>query len=203
MNPQDYWQKAHLKYSQQDWINKPTIFATQVIQYFPKSGSLLELGAGQGQDSKYFTQLGYQVLATDFSEFALARIQGIKTQICDLSQPLLFRPDSFDIIYSHLALHYFDLDRTRKLFKEIYTILKPGGVFASITNTIDDPEISQCQKIEDDFYQCGDVFKRYFSVNSMKGFTSKFEPIILDSQGETHKDIIKTLIRFVGRKPPK
>jgi hypothetical protein len=48
MDPKDYWKNAHVRYSSKDWIKKPTIFATQAINYFPKSGSILELGAGQG-----------------------------------------------------------------------------------------------------------------------------------------------------------
>lgn len=203
MNLQDYWQNKLSKYSQEPWSSGPNIFATQAIKYFPLSGKLLELGAGIGQDSKYFTTKGYDVLATDFSKFGLDQIHDLKTQICDLSQPLPFQTKSFDIIYSHLALHYFDNQRTGKLFSEIFTILKPGGIFATLLNTLSDPETSQSEKKigEDLFLTPSGIQKHLFSSGSFKKYITKFEVLLLDENGETYKDKIKSLIRFVGRKP--
>src|SRR3989344_6173763 len=105
MNPLDYWQAKHPEYSKKDWIHKPTIFATHAVKYFPPSGRVLELGAGQGQDTLYFAKAGYEVVAADFSEFALAQLQNklsgnlselITTQVLDLSHSLTFPPESFD-----------------------------------------------------------------------------------------------------------
>lgn len=210
MDSKTYWKNVHTKYTTQDWITKPTVFATQAVTYFPQSGSILELGTGQAQDAMYFAKQGYSVTATDLSAFALDQAKArvpheISSQIffkeVDLSFPLPFAKESFDIVYSHLALHYFDEERTQTLFDEIYDVLKPGGIFATLTNTIEDPETSELTKIADAYYQTSEgIYKRFFSVDSMKKFTSKFTPILVDSQGETHKDQIKTLIRFVGKK---
>jgi len=40
------WQDIHKNYKEQDWIDKPSIFAEQALPYFPKNGRVLELGAG-------------------------------------------------------------------------------------------------------------------------------------------------------------
>lgn len=199
-----YWQKAHEKYATKDWIVKPTIFATQVINYFPKSSYILELGCGQGQDSIYFAQRGHKVLACDLSDFALGkapRNSNIEYRHLDLLEKLPFQNNTFDVVYSHLALHYFDDTRTQELFDEIYSVLKMGGVFCALTNTIDDPEVNTLTKIADEYYITQEgLKKRFFSVKSMGKYTTNFEKILLDNHGETHKDEIKTLIRFVGRK---
>jgi SAM-dependent methyltransferase len=205
-----YWQQKHIKYLNEDFINKPTIFATQAIKYFPKTGKVLELGAGQGQDAIYFLEKGYDVTACDLSEFALKLAEkkipeSLKNKIefkaLDFSQTLPFEPNNFDVIFSHLALHYFNRVRTEKLFNEIYTILKPGGIFATLTNTTDDDETKRLAKIEGDYFINPEgLKKRYFSVDSMKKITDKFEILLLDAQGETYKDKIKTLIRFIGKK---
>lgn len=210
MDNQDYWHKKHQKYSTQDWIRTPTIFATQILKYLPKSGSLLELGCGQGQDSIYFAQHDLQVTATDFSDFALFEAKqttppGLKDkityQVVDIANKLPFPQASFDIVYSHLAVHYFDKTRTQQLFDEIYTTLKPGGIFAILVNTLDDPEIGESQLVETDLYITpSGLQKRFFSVDSVQEFTAKFETLLLDNHGETHKDTIKTLIRYVGKK---
>ncbi len=66
-----YWADKHKKYSTQDWIDKPTIFSQFAVSYFPKIGRLLDLGAGQGQDSRFFADNGYEVTATEYSEVAI------------------------------------------------------------------------------------------------------------------------------------
>lgn len=61
----DIWSDLHQTYKEQDWIDKPSIFAEQAIKYFPKQGKVLELGAGQAQDGCFFASQGYEVTATD------------------------------------------------------------------------------------------------------------------------------------------
>jgi SAM-dependent methyltransferase len=210
MDPKDYWNKKHIGYATKDWIDKPTIFSQFAIQYFPKTGTLLDLGAGHGQDSRFFTKKGYTVTGTDFSETALKFLKEkadkeglkIKTEQVDLSKDLPFENESFDIVYAHLSLHYFDLDTTNNLFSEIQRILKPDGILAALFNTVDDPEIPQFKEVEKDYYLDPEgVYKRYFSVETLEEFTKgKFETVVLDNKGETYKDKINSLIRFIGRK---
>ncbi len=205
-----YWDKVHEnKYSQADWSSKPSIFATQALQYFPKSGTLLEIGTGQGGDADFFQSQGYKVTATDYSENAVAsaskRIRGVDFQIIDTAQGLPFIDNSFDVVYSHLALHYFDADTTEKVFADIHRILKPEGIFATLTNTIEDPEIAKYtyEKLEDGFYRDPNksIEKRYFSVKTITTFTNGlFKPLLVDNEGATYKDEIATLIRFIGKK---
>jgi ubiquinone/menaquinone biosynthesis C-methylase UbiE len=210
MDPKGYWNKKHIRYAAKDWIDKPTIFSQFAIQYFPKTGTLLDLGAGHGQDSRFFAKKGYSVTGTDFSETALrflaekADKEGlrIKTEQVDLSKNLPFENNKFDVVYAHLSLHYFDVKTTDKLFSEIQRILKPNGILAALFNSVDDPEIPRFEKVDDDYYlEPGGIIRRYFSVQSAQKFiVGKFEPIILDNEGETYKDSIKSLIRFIGHK---
>lgn len=209
MMSQVFWNKTHReKYSKADWATKPSIFADQVVKFFPKSGRVLDIGTGQGGDAEYFRSLGYSVTATDFSDAALesakSRFKGIDFLKLDTAEKFPFPNGSFDVVYSHMALHYFDAATTRKMFKEIHRLLKPTGIFATITNTMDDPEkeIDHYAELEPGHYQDPKgIAKRYFSVDSMRQFTEGlFEPILLDAKGETYKDDIKTLIRFVGKR---
>ncbi len=205
-----YWDKVHEnKYSQADWSSKPSIFATQAVQYFPKSGTLLEIGTGQGGDADFFQLQGSKVTATDYSENAVVsaskRVKNVDFQIIDTAQGLPFSDYSFDIVYSHLALHYFDAETTKKVFADIHRILKPEGIFATLTNTIEDPEIAKYnyEKLEDGFYRDPNksIEKRYFSVKTITTFTNGlFKPLLVDNKGVTYKDEITTLIRFIGKK---
>ena len=143
------WSGLHKIYKKQDWIHKPSIFAEQAISYFPKTGKVLDLGAGHGQDSIFFSSEGYEVISTDIETTSLAEnitatSENIKNNISvvtlDLAHPIKFADESFDVVYAHLSLHYFDRDMTIRLFNDIHNILKPGGVLAFLTNSPADPE---------------------------------------------------------------
>ncbi len=75
-------------------------------------------------------------------------------------------------------------------------------MIAIMVNTKSDPEISQSKLISEDLYETpSGLIKRFFDEDSLLKFTSnKFETILLDSKGETYKDEIKTLIRYIGKK---
>lgn len=202
------WANLHENYKKRDWVSKPSIFAEEAIKYFSKVGKVLDLGAGVGQDSIYFTQKGYEVTATDldttklqenFSEKNLS----IYTQKVDLRETLPFEDDSYDVVYAHLSLHYFDKHTTEKIFADIFRVLKPGGILAFFTNSTDDPEYNTGKRLEADYFEIDGVPKRYLNVKTAKEFAKNFEVIIADNQGETYKDSaqdIHNLIRFIGRK---
>lgn len=203
----EYWNKKHSEdYSKTDWAYKPSIFATQAIKYFPSTGKILEIGTGQGGDAEYLHSLGYEVIATDYSDAAIEsaakRVSGVEFMNVDTSQGLPFAGSSFDVVYSHMAIHYFDAETTRKVFEDIYRILKPGGIIAVITNTVDDTDKNESIELEPGYYQDPKgIKKRYFSIESMDKFTrGLFETVLLDANGETYKDDINTLIRFIGKK---
>ena len=204
-----YWDTIHTeKYSKADWATKPSIFAKEAIQYFPAQGRLLEIGTGQGGDADFFQSLGFEVTATDFSDAAIKsaekRVSNVTFLKVDTSQGLPFKDNRFDIVYSHMALHYFNTETTRKVFLDIHRLLKPGGIVATITNTIDDPEKEEYnyEIIEDGYYKDPKgINKRYFSVESLSTFTDGlFEPLLFDNKGTTYKDDIYTLVRFIGKK---
>ncbi len=203
-----YWTNKHKKYSTEDWINKPTIFAQFSIKYFPMTGSLLDLGAGQGQDSRFFAEKGYIVTATEYSETAIDLATNQKPELKvkyvthNLEDILPFDDQTFDIVYSHLSIQFFDNETTEKIFTEINRVIKKDGILALMVNTKDDPQLKTSKFLYDDLYEAQDgLIKRFYSEESLVKFTSnKFETILLDSKGETYKDKIKTLVRFIGKK---
>ncbi len=209
----EFWRKKNSEYKRKYGIDKPNIFAQEVLRYFPPRGSLLDLAAGIGQDSWYFAKQGFQVTSTEYSQSYLKNALdqakdedlNINFQLVDLSKKFNLKKTSFDIAYCHLGLHYFKDKETRNLFKEIHRVLKKGGIFASIFNTIDDPQIKilKDREIEKNLYlSFQEVSKRFFSLDYLKDLNSQlFDPIILDNRGRTYKDGDNAkLIRFIARK---
>jgi len=206
------WKLIHKKYARAEWIQKPTLFAKFAIRYFPPHGAVLDLGAGQGQDSRFFATRGYRVVSTDFSPLAI-KISKQKTPAplsrriafkrVDLSRPLPFQSNIFEVVYAHLSLHYFDRATTFRLFKNIHRILKPGGVLAVLVNSIHDKEYGGGTRLGQDFYLIDGIAKKYFNPQTIAPFVWAFKTIIRDERGETYKDRAKgvhNLIRFIGIK---
>lgn len=206
------WSDLHKDYKTRDWIDKPSLFAETALTYFPTTGRILDLGAGQGQDSRFFAEHGYEVVSTDFEESALlenkAKLSGdleqtITLRLVDLRTVLPFEDESFEVVYTHLSLHYFDQETTTRIFGEIQRVLKPGGVLAFFVNSVHDPEYNTGTKLEEDYFLIDKTKKRYFSIDSTAAFTKEFAVKLLDDQGETYKDRAKgvhNLIRFIGTK---
>ncbi|MEK7152399.1 MAG: class I SAM-dependent methyltransferase [Patescibacteria group bacterium] len=209
---QGIWSDLHKSYGNQDWIDKPSLFAEDASNFFPHHGELLELGAGLGQDSRFFAEAGYNVIATDIEPTILKLDQKniaddfrerIQFQQMDLRQPFPIEDKSFDIVYAHLSLHYFDTETTKRVFAEIERVLKPGGILAFLVNSTDDPEYGTGTLLEPDFYQIEKATKRYFSIDTVNELVEKFDIKLLDNHGETYKDRKKgvhNLIRFIGKK---
>jgi SAM-dependent methyltransferase len=200
-----YWARLHELYSDKDWVTKPSIFAEFARDYLPEHGVILELGAGLGQDSAYFTELGYKVVATDLNIEKLAAIADDKfiTQAVDLRENLPFADNAFDVVYAHLSLHYFDQATTKQIFAEINRILKPGGMLAFFTNSTTDPEYGQGKQLEQNYFEIESTAKRYFDTESATKFAKEFKPLLVDNNGATYKDEAKgvhNLIRFIGTK---
>jgi len=214
-NKNDAWDNLHMFYKTQDWINKPNVFAEEIVKYIKQGAKILELGAGQGQDTRFFASKGFDVTSTDISDDALNLNKSklpqefssrVVIQRLDMTTKLPFSDGEFDVVYAHLSFHYFDLATTKSVLKEIYRVLKQNGLFIMLNNSTSDPEYNTGKQIEQDYFVIEDKNKRFFSKESLRELVKDyFDVVLLDDLGETYKDAekgIHKLIRFIGSKKP-
>ena len=207
------WDNLHNFYKNQEWIDQPNIFANEILKYIPKNSKILELGAGQGQDTRYFASEGHHVTSTDVSETALKMSsdkltdhlkERVKFQEIDMTQKLPFDDESFDVVYAHLSFHYFTFKESARILFEISRVLKEKGLLIMLNNSTSDPEYNTGKKIEKDYFVIEDKNKRFFNTQTIRILTDDlFEIVLLDNLGETYKDSekgIHNLIRFVGER---
>ena len=132
-----YWVR-HMDKDDLDHIEDPWIEKYEDI-FLPYKGKLLDLGCGVGQYSAYFAAKGFEVTASDISERALTYLAqkhgSIKTVRLDMTEPLPFADNSFDVVFANLSIHFFSAEDTENLIAEVKRILKNGGLFIGSCNS--------------------------------------------------------------------
>ncbi|MFG2052717.1 class I SAM-dependent methyltransferase [Micromonospora sp. NPDC048930] len=91
---------------------------------------LLEIGAGTGQDSAYFQQEGFAVVAADLSPVMVehCRAKGIEAHVMDFLQ-LSFAAGSFDAVFAMNCLLHVPNHDLPAVLAAIRGVLRPGGLF--------------------------------------------------------------------------
>lgn len=124
------------------WENDvQTEIVEQIIKKYKisKTDSILEIGCGEGRDSKILLNKGYNLLATDVSQEAINYCKQIDEnysnnyEVLDVLDCDTFK-DRFNFIYSIACLHMLVLDDDRKkYFDFIHNHLKNNGYALVLT----------------------------------------------------------------------
>lgn len=109
-----------------------------LIKQYSSGKKTLDYGCGSGCSTVFLAELGLEVEGVDICPYMLKEAENIKNIPFQLIQSakLPYENDSFDIIFSSFVL--FEIASKRELvdvFEEIYRVLKPGGIFISVTGT--------------------------------------------------------------------
>ena len=129
----------------------PLDFTKKAFGYMSTSMNVLDIGCGDGRDSLFFAENGMNVTAIDFSEEAIMRVLAHNPDIDARAMDILnmdFPDESFDAVYAHLSIHYFDDATTDKVITNIHRMLKPEGFFFVKCKSTDDPLYGQGEEVE-------------------------------------------------------
>ena len=92
---------------------------------------VLDLGCGYGSYTDFFRRIGGVPVGIDGAkamlDIARNRFPDCEFSLADITRPLTFDPDSFDIVFCNLVL--MDIEQIESVFEECSRILRPGGVF--------------------------------------------------------------------------
>ncbi len=157
-------------YTEVTYRNKPgTEYPEKLVEHLFKNGKkgllkgysftsankILDLGSGRGDYLKAFCKHGFKVEGFDQCP-PEEELKAYEVTLGNLEKALPYKNNTFDIIFSKSVIEH--LYYPEKLFKEVYRILKPGGVFITLT-----PDWYSCQKI---FYE-DFTHRTNFTLNSI------------------------------------
>ena len=153
--------------------------------------TIIELGAGLGRDSIYFSINNLSVTSLDYSQSGINiinkkikkdKLKNIKTKVFDVRQKLPFEDNSIDGCFSHM-LYCMALSNQNlfNLNKEICRILKPDGLnIYTVRNEYDGDYKNGIHRGED-MYENDGFIVHFFNKTKINQLTDGFKNIKIES----------------------
>ena len=123
----------------------PSPFAEYVANKLSTQQNILEIGCGNGRDSKFFLSKGHHVTGLDKSAKAIELCKSLYS-----NEPIEFfygaitdivktNNKKYDLIYSRFVIHTMSMNEELEMLKTSYHVLKKNGQFFLECRSIHDP----------------------------------------------------------------
>ncbi len=132
----NYWDKTWNRFLKFHGMIAPSAKLLQhLFNHVPRNGLILDLGCGEGRNSLYLSQVGFNLIGVDLS-FKAARVmrnnffeEELKgTVITADARKLPFANESMDGILAHHIFDHLSAEGFFLAFDEVFRVLKSGGV---------------------------------------------------------------------------
>jgi len=189
----NYWDEK-FKSKKKIWGDEPSEAAQKSINFLKNElsmkSSLLDLACGYGRDSILFSQYISNVTGIDISSEAIDMAKKYNKEIDFVVGDMFdlpFNKESFDIVFGNFILHLFLKKQRNEILKEIFDLIKPGGVCIISVASIDDSDFGLGDKIEDNCYiNSRGVTKCYYSIEMIEKEFTNFSDIKIEVLEEEH-----------------
>ena len=153
--------------------------------------TIIELGAGLGRDSIYFSINNLSVTSLDYSQSGINiinkkinkdKLKNIKTKVFDIRQKLPFEDNSIDGCFSHM-LYCMALSNQNlfNLNKEICRILKPDGLNIYTVRNEHDGDYKNGIHRGEDMYENDGFIVHFFNKIKINQLTDGFKNLKIES----------------------
>jgi cyclopropane fatty-acyl-phospholipid synthase-like methyltransferase len=162
---------------------------TALLNKYPPTEPILDLGCGSGDLSIYLAQLGHQVVGIDFVEKAIANAHEKASslppqvaQLLDLRVADALRPSAlqrqFGTVVDSGFFHLFDSEQCDRLMQEVALSLLPGGHYYLHEFDIEFPMSNMPRKINAQELQARFTQERGWRIKEIQSveFLSRVAP---------------------------
>lgn len=168
-----FWNNHYNKFN----LEKPSNFAKFCLKFIKKNDLNLDIGCGNGRDTKYFINKGLNFKGLDISDKAIKKNKErignffYNINICDLSfKKYSIVKKKIDNIYARFFLHTITSQDENNFFKNSNKILKKKGKVFLEFRTIKDPMAKIGKKISYN-ERISDHYRRFILVEELKKLT--------------------------------
>lgn len=109
------------------------------------NGKALDIGAGEGRNSNYLDEIGYEVTAVEPEIEGINKIiknSNIETVHSDFES--FNTTDKFNFILAGTVLDQLPANKIQEAADKIISLMNTGGIAYILVFTVDDPEASEC-----------------------------------------------------------
>lgn len=135
---------------------------------------LLDLGCGNGRDSRFFADNGIHVVGIDASDVAIEMLEHTYENdkylefMCDdfVTANVLFQRE-YDFCYSRFTMHAINKLQEKELLENVYRALKKNGLFMIEARTIHDQIFGLGKQVERNAYIYNDHYRRFIDPEEL------------------------------------
>jgi len=137
----EFWKKYFLVYDMLKELEPYRELLDSIIYHaeIKKDDFVLDLGAGTCNLEERLKIRPFKLEAIDSSEAGLAicsnKTPWVNTKLGDITKPLPYKNNSFDVIVSSNTLYTIPRTIRPKVIRELNRIIKPGGIIVSVNLT--------------------------------------------------------------------
>lgn len=170
-NDREYW-NDYYKESHDD-INEHTLFAEYILKnWLSDKRTILECGCGNGRDSLYFFNHGFEVVGVDASEITITNLgkdthANCKFLCADFVDSDEVWNKKIDVVYSRFSLHAIHMEQEGRLLKRVYHHLNSGGIFCIEARSIHDELYGKGKLVGVDEYLYNDHHRRFIRMENI------------------------------------
>ena len=168
---------------------------------------IIDLGCGNGVDTKYLVENGKQVISCDYAPNAVKNIkinfpELYGAECFDMRDGLPFPDNYTDLIVADLTLHYFSTLTTHRIIDDLKRVLRKGGILLFRVNSTNDINhgAGEGLEVEHHYYKSNDnCYKRFFDKEDILLFWGDWDILSLQNKMMYRYDLPKDLWEVAAR----